>query len=579
MPLPDELERRRLLDRLDARWQHPVTVVVAGAGFGKSTLLAQAVRANALEPRGIDVWYSCTPGDVDADGLGAALLAAVGADGRRPDLVGHVADALAEYSPIDVCLVLDDAHEIRPGSSGAELIDRLVRHLPANAHLVLAARRAPPGSLARLRAADRLVELSQDDLMFTRDETHLLASRLGRSPQAADALGGWPALVRLALAARPDVAISFAREEVLDRLSVPQRRALFALSNLGYADRDRVRHVVGSDIDLEDLAATVPLVTQTEDGRFRAHELWSAALLRVLEPEETIDLRARVVGQLMVDGDLARAGAIAVAHDDLDALAKIALEMISGTISALPIDTVRPWNRVLKRGRPDAPETRLLDAVVRQAVDFTDSGIDADVDVAAEAFRSGGRHDGEIASLAVGTIAAHSRGDVARLVALAQRAAAIPGAHDHPVVNFAVHSIAAMAAEMSGELDRALDEMRLARVDRVPPGLETVAGRLQIHCLLIGWARRRGRRGGPEAVGTRATTESPCTSGPSRGGWPASRPISSRSDGPRWTCLLRTRATSSCGEPSWRRCLRPPAGATRCIAWSRVAAGHPRRAS
>ena len=225
------------------------------------------------------MWYSCTPGDVDADGLGAALLAAVGADGRRPDLVGHVADALAEYSPIDVCLVLDDAHEIRPGSSGAELIDRLVRHLPANAHLVLAARRAPPGSLARLRAADRLVEVSQDDLMFTRDETHLLASRLGRSPAAADALGGWPALVRLALASRPDVAISFAREEVLDRLSVPQRRALFALSNLGYADRDHVRHVVGSDIDLEDLAATVPLVTQTEDGRFRAHELWSAALL------------------------------------------------------------------------------------------------------------------------------------------------------------------------------------------------------------------------------------------------------------------------------------------------------------
>jgi hypothetical protein len=97
VPLPDELERRGLLDRLNARWQHPVTVVVAGAGFGKSTLLAQAVRANALEPRGIDLWYSCTPGDVDVDRLGADLLAAVGADGRRPDLVSHLADALAGY--------------------------------------------------------------------------------------------------------------------------------------------------------------------------------------------------------------------------------------------------------------------------------------------------------------------------------------------------------------------------------------------------------------------------------------------------------------------------------------------------
>ena len=43
-----------------------------------------------------------------------------------------------------------------------------------------------------------------------------------------------------------------------------------------------------------------------------------------------------------------------------------------------------------------------------------------------------------------------------------------------------------MAAEMGGELERALDEMRLARVDRLPRGLETVAGRLQIHFLLIG---------------------------------------------------------------------------------------------
>jgi DNA-binding SARP family transcriptional activator len=485
VPLPDELERRRLLERLDARWHHPVTVVVAGAGFGKSTLLAQALRANALEPRGIDLWYSCTPGDVDADRLGANLLAAVGADGRRPDLVGHLADVLAGYSPIDVCLVVDDAHEIRPRSSGADLVDQLVRVLPVNAHLVLAARHAPPGSLARLRAADRLVELSQEDLTFTRDETDLLAARLGRDAKAAAALGGWPALVRLALAARPDVAISFAREEVLDRLSLPQRRALFALSNLGYADRDRVRHVVGSDVDVDELAATVPLVTRTEDDRFRAHELWSVALRNVLEPDETADLRTRVVGQLVADGDLARAGAIAVAHHDLDALAHIAMETISGSISSLPLDTVRPWSRVLKRSLPEAPETCLLDAAIRQAVDFTDAAVDADIDAAADAFRSAGRHDGEIIALAVGTITSHSKGDVGRLVTLAQRAAAIPGAHDHPVVNFAVHSIAAVAAEMSGDLDRALDELRLARVDRVQPADEFIAGRLQIHCLLL----------------------------------------------------------------------------------------------
>jgi LuxR family maltose regulon positive regulatory protein len=484
--LPDELERRRLVERLDARWLHPVTVVVAGAGFGKSTLLAHALRANALEPRGIDIWYSCTPGDVDADRLGADLLEAVGVDRRRPDLAGQLVDVLAEYSPIDVCLVLDDAHEIRTGTSGADLIDRLVRRLPANAHLVLAARHTPPGALARLRAADGIVEIGQDDLMFTRAETKLLADRLGRDAGVAAQLGGWPALVRLALTARPDVAVDFVREEVLDGLSVPQRHALFALSTLGYADAARVRQVVSADVDLRRLAASVPLVTRTEDDRFRAHELWSATLLHILEPSETVDLRARVISRLMEDGDLARAGAIAVAHHDLDALAHVSLAMISGTISALPLDTVRPWGRLLRRDRPDAPETRLMNAVERHAVDFTDAGIDADVDAAAAAFRSVGRHDGEVVALAVGTITAHSRGDVGRLLALAERAAAVPGAREHPIVNFAVHSIAAMAAEMGGDVERALDELGQAGIDDLPPALGMVAGRLQIHCLLIG---------------------------------------------------------------------------------------------
>src|SRR4051812_14209487 len=70
LPLPDEIVRSRLLDRLAARWNRPVTVIQAGAGFGKSTLLAQAVRANTLAPVGIDVWHTCAPGEVDGEALG-----------------------------------------------------------------------------------------------------------------------------------------------------------------------------------------------------------------------------------------------------------------------------------------------------------------------------------------------------------------------------------------------------------------------------------------------------------------------------------------------------------------------------
>jgi len=68
---------------LSARFEVPITVMTAGAGFGKTTTLAQAVRANAASPRGVDAWIACEPGDEDATRLSAAMLAALGAVQRR----------------------------------------------------------------------------------------------------------------------------------------------------------------------------------------------------------------------------------------------------------------------------------------------------------------------------------------------------------------------------------------------------------------------------------------------------------------------------------------------------------------
>ena len=60
-PLLDELVRVRLVEALAGRFDVPITVVVAGAGFGKTTALAQAIRANDAAPRGIDTWVACEP--------------------------------------------------------------------------------------------------------------------------------------------------------------------------------------------------------------------------------------------------------------------------------------------------------------------------------------------------------------------------------------------------------------------------------------------------------------------------------------------------------------------------------------
>ena len=192
--------RSALLDRLEGRWDHPVTTVVAGAGFGKSVLLGQAMRANRARPRGVEAYVTCRAGCESAERLTASVEAAFGVRHGRPRGTRStgVYAVFAEQAPLDVSLLLDDVELL--ADEPAALLDELLRRAPSNLHLVLCGRRLPALGLARLRAADDLVEVGADDLRFDATEVAALTSSLGAAPLEAD-LAGWPALVRLALVA------------------------------------------------------------------------------------------------------------------------------------------------------------------------------------------------------------------------------------------------------------------------------------------------------------------------------------------------------------------------------------------
>src|SRR4051794_34449476 len=66
--------RPRLISLLLARFDRRVTVISAGPGFGKTTLLASAKGENELDPRGVDVWLSCRSGDAVESTLATGLL-------------------------------------------------------------------------------------------------------------------------------------------------------------------------------------------------------------------------------------------------------------------------------------------------------------------------------------------------------------------------------------------------------------------------------------------------------------------------------------------------------------------------
>ncbi len=181
------LLRPRLLAELLRRWDTRVVCVTAPAGFGKTTLLAQAVHENGLARRGEDVWLSCLPGDAVASQLIEGLAGALDrGDVLRPDL-STITEAVLAHAPLPVALIVDDVHEIPAGSAGAAFLDELIAALPANGHVVLAGRTEPPVRLARLLASGEAISVREADLRLRPEEltdlAHLRGTRLRRTPR------------------------------------------------------------------------------------------------------------------------------------------------------------------------------------------------------------------------------------------------------------------------------------------------------------------------------------------------------------------------------------------------------------
>ena len=267
--------RSAVLDRLEARWDRTVTTVVAGAGFGKSVALGQAMRANRARPRGIEGWASCRAGCESPERLAASVEAAFGAPGGgRAAPLSRLYAVFAEQAPLHVSLVLDDV-ELLP-EAGANVLDDLLRRAPSNLHLVLSGRRLPPLALARFRAADDMVEIDADALRFDDAEVAALAASLRAAPLERD-LAGWPALVRLALVAPRRSVDEYVWEEVMRALDPADREALLALCLLGASGVEEVEAVTGAPFDPDGFCARVPLVHRVGD-RIVAHDLWAPYL-------------------------------------------------------------------------------------------------------------------------------------------------------------------------------------------------------------------------------------------------------------------------------------------------------------
>jgi ATP/maltotriose-dependent transcriptional regulator MalT/DNA-binding SARP family transcriptional activator len=212
------LSRPALESRLDEALDRRLTLVIAGAGFGKSTLVASwAARHHCA-------WYALSWDDRTplrlADGLARAIRlreptfpdelvpldVARGPEAEQDAAVqaevaaSVLCEAVAERLGRDLVVVVEDVHELDGADAAAHLLENLCREAPPGLHLVLTSRAELPFGVDRLRGRGQLLEIGAADLAFTEGEVAELL--LGESSALADDVvaltDGWPAAVRLA---------------------------------------------------------------------------------------------------------------------------------------------------------------------------------------------------------------------------------------------------------------------------------------------------------------------------------------------------------------------------------------------
>jgi len=322
LPRRELLSRPRLLDPLAGRFERRLTVLSAGPGFGKTTLLAQSVEANARSPRGLDLWLGCGPGDGTARRLAHALGQLVGLGSNTASSAEAICDAVWRRAPQQVALILDDVHYIESESPGAALLSRLLESLPANAHLVMATRSELPVPTARLRARGELLEIGESLLGFDSSERGAFAELRGVPDSSLGTDGGWPALLELRAEVGPVAADEFLWEEVLSRLDEPSRRALGCLVELEWVDDELVRELTQLSTSAAELLRDLPLTSFDRSGAARIHPLWRTALRR-LKSSRWPDSAARAARALLERGEYLRALELSCELNDDVALAAL----------------------------------------------------------------------------------------------------------------------------------------------------------------------------------------------------------------------------------------------------------------
>lgn len=322
IPRAASMSRERLESLADEARRHRLTLVVAPAGSGKTTLMSRW--AAAAEAAGSRVgWYRAESTDATASTFLGYLQLAIGEAlrpsgerdastraGTRPWQTVEEAAAWLEGSRAEgMLLLIDDFHALA-GSEAETALARFIDLAGPSVCIVVGTRSLPSFDLSRLRLSGNLLEITGDDLRFRSWEVERLFREYYGEVLRGDELGrlarrteGWAAGLQFfhlatrdkspvertrllqALGGSTRLVREYLARNVLDELPEELRAFLIDTSPLRRLSGplcDLYLGRTGSAALLEDLECRQVFTVSLDDGTYRYHEVLQAHLEQIL---------------------------------------------------------------------------------------------------------------------------------------------------------------------------------------------------------------------------------------------------------------------------------------------------------